>query len=59
MDEVFNVWIDHIKCEYGKFTLTNNKWKRTKTKTISKKKGEQLYRKYYSSGEVLYFKKIS
>ena len=59
VDEVFNVWLDYLKCEYGKFALTNNTWKRTKTKTISEKKGEQLYRKYYSSGEVLYFKKIS
>ena len=58
VDAGYNVGIDHLKCEYGKWTLVNNTWTRTKTKKISRKKGKELFDKYYMSGSAIYFKKI-
>ena len=58
VDAVYDVGLNYSKCEYGKWTLSNNIWTRIKTKKISKKKGEELFDKYYMSGSVVYFKKI-
>ena len=58
VDAVYNVWLTR-KCEYIKWSVTNDTWKKIKTKKVSEKKGKQLYYKYYCIDEVLYFKKIS
>ena len=50
---------EYLDCEYGKWSLTNNVWRRIKTKTISKKKGARLFDKYYMNGKTLYFKKVA
>jgi hypothetical protein len=59
VDAVYDVGIENkSKCEYVKWSLSNNKWKVLKTKTIPKRVGDILFNKYYTSGSVVYFKKI-